>query len=57
MQNIMSWIKSRIVEPTTWIAVGVGAVVLSMFIPAIALVLWIIALGTVAAGMIMKEKG
>ena len=57
MQNIMSWVKSRIVAPTTWIAVGVGAVVLSMFIPAIALVLWIIALGTVAAGMVMKEKG
>ena len=25
----MNWIKSRIVEPTTWLAVGVGAILLS----------------------------
>tara|TARA_R100000995_G_scaffold73232_1_gene42023 strand:- start:264 stop:434 length:171 start_codon:yes stop_codon:yes gene_type:complete len=55
--NIMSWVKSRIVEPTTWLAIGVGAVVLSMLIPAIALALWIIALCTVGAGIFMKEKG
>ena len=55
--DIMNWIKSRIVEPTTWLAVGVGAVVLSMMIPAIAIVLWIIAIATVGAGIFMKEKG
>jgi len=55
--NIISWVKSRIVEPTTWLAVGIGAVVLSMLIPAIALALWIIALCTVGAGIFMKEKG
>ena len=57
IMNIMSWIKSRIVEPTTWLAVGVGAVVLSMMIPAIAIALWIIAICTVGAGIFMKEKG
>ena len=57
IMNIMSWIKSRIVEPTTWLAVGVGAVVLSMMIPAIAIVLWIIAIATVGAGIFMREKG
>ena len=57
IMNIMNWIKSRIVEPTTWLAVGVGAVVLSMMIPAIAIALWIIAIGTVGAGIFMKEKG
>tara|TARA_Y100001963_G_scaffold146159_1_gene220705 strand:- start:276 stop:497 length:222 start_codon:yes stop_codon:yes gene_type:complete len=57
IMNIMNWIKSRIVEPTTWLAVGVGAVVLSMMIPAIAIVLWIIAIATVGAGIFMKEKG
>ena len=57
IMDIMSWIKSRIVEPTTWLAVGVGAVVLSMMIPAIAIVLWIIAIATVGAGIFMKEKG
>jgi len=57
IMNIMSWIKSRIVEPTTWLAVGVGAVVLSMMIPAIAIALWIIAIATVGAGIFMKEKG
>ncbi len=57
IMDIMNWIKSRIVEPTTWLAVGVGAVVLSMMIPAIAIVLWIIAIATVGAGIFMKEKG
>ena len=57
IMNIINWIKSRIVEPTTWLAVGVGAVVLSMMIPAIAIVLWIIAIATVGAGIFMKEKG
>ena len=57
IMNIMNWIKSRIVEPTTWLAVGVGAVVLSMMIPAIAIALWIIAIATVGAGIFMKEKG
>ena len=57
IMNIMSWVKSRIVEPTTWLAIGIGAVVLSMLIPAIALALWIIALCTVGAGIFMKEKG
>ena len=57
IMDIMNWIKSRIVEPTTWLAVGVGAVVLSMMIPAIAIALWIIAIATVGAGIFMKEKG
>ena len=57
IMDIMNWIKSRIVEPTTWLAVGVGAVVLSMMIPAIAIVLWIIAIATVGAGIFMREKG
>ena len=57
IMDIMNWIKSRIVEPTTWLAVGVGAVVLSMMIPAIAIVLWIIAIANVGAGIFMKEKG
>ena len=57
IMDIMNWINSRIVEPTTWLAVGVGAVVLSMMIPAIAIVLWIIAIATVGAGIFMKEKG
>ena len=57
IMDIMNWIKSRSVEPTTWLAVGVGAVVLSMMIPAIAIVLWIIAIATVGAGIFMKEKG
>ena len=56
IMDIMNWIKSRIVGPTTWLAVGVGAVVLSMMIPAIAIVLWIIAIATVGAGIFMKEK-
>ena len=57
IMDIMNWIKSRIVEPTTWLAVGVGAVVLSMMIPAIAIALWIIAIATVGAGIFMREKG
>jgi hypothetical protein len=54
---MMKWIKDRIVEPTSWLAVGIGAIVLSMLIPKLALTLMIIAAVTVAAGVIMKEKG
>ena len=53
----MKWIKDRIVEPTSWLAVGIGAIVLSMLIPQFAIVFMIIAAVTVAAGVIMKEKG
>ncbi len=53
----MEWIKSRLVEPTTWIAVGVGAILLSIVIPKAASVFLIAAAVTVAAGIFMKEKG
>jgi hypothetical protein len=57
MENAMDWIKSRIVEPTTWISVGVGAILLSMVVPRGAPIFLLIAAVTVAAGMFMKEKG
>ena len=57
MDNVMTWIKSRIIEPTTWVAVGLGAVVLSAIIPALALAMWCIAAVTIVAGIFMKEKG
>jgi len=53
----MDWIKSRIVEPTTWISVGVGAILLSIVVPTGAPIFLLIAAVTVAAGMFMKEKG
>ena len=53
----MDWIKDRIVEPTSWVPVGVGAVVLSMVLPAVAPVFLIIAAVTVGLGIFMKEKG
>jgi len=53
----MNWIKSRIVEPTSWLAVGVGAIVISSVVPSIAVWLMIAAAVTVAAGIILKEKG
>ena len=55
--NSISWIKQRIVEPTTWLAVGLGTVVLSIMIPVIAMWFWCIAAITVVAGIFMKEKG
>jgi|TARA_R100000458_G_scaffold2031_1_gene1720 hypothetical protein len=57
MNNVMTWIKSRIIEPTTWVAVGLGAVVLSAIIPALALAMWCVAAVTIVAGIFMKEKG
>ncbi len=57
MDNILDWVKSRIVEPTSWIAVGVGAVVLSIVIPSAATVFLIITAITVGLGIFMKEKG
>lgn len=53
----MNWIKSRIVEPTTWLAVGVGAILLSTVVPVAAAWLMIAAAITVAAGVVLKEKG
>lgn len=54
---VMDWIKSRIVEPTTWISVGVGAILLSIIIPNGADIFMIAAAATVGAGIFMKEKG
>ena len=53
----MNWIKSRLNEPTTWLAVGIGAVVLSIIIPQASLTFLVIAAVTVGAGVFMKEKG
>ena len=53
----MDWIKSRIVDPTTWCAVGIGAILLSIIIPQGGLYFMILAAATVAAGIFMKEKG
>ena len=57
MNNVMTWIKSRIIEPTTWVAVGLRAVVISMILPATAFAMWCLAAVTIAAGVFMKEKG
>ena len=51
------WIMDRIIEPTSWLAVGVGAVVLSMLLPKLSAIFMIVAAVTVAAGIILKEKG
>ena len=53
--TIMDWVRNRIVEPTSWIAIGVGAIILSMLIPSWAMWFWCIAGATVVAGVIMKE--
>ena len=53
----MKWITERIAEPTTWVAVGVGAIAVSMVVPAAASYLIVVAAVTVAAGIILKEKG
>jgi hypothetical protein len=53
----MEWIKSRLVEPTTWISIGVGAVLLSIVMPKAASMFLVAAAVTVAAGIFMKEKG
>ena len=51
--KIMNWVKSRIVEPTSWLAVGVGAIILSMIMPSAAVVFLIIAAATVGLGIFM----
>lgn len=54
--SIMDWVMKRIVEPTSWIAVGVGAIILSMIMPSWAMWFLCIAGATVVAGVVMKEK-
>ena len=56
MMMIMEWVKKRVVEPTSWISVGAGAIILSMMIPSWAIVLWCVAGATVVAGIVMKER-
>ena len=53
---VMDWVKKRIIEPTSWISIGVGAIILSMLMPSMGIWLWCIAGATVVAGVIMKEK-
>tara|TARA_R110000824_G_C15214462_1_gene676985 strand:- start:2415 stop:2582 length:168 start_codon:yes stop_codon:yes gene_type:complete len=53
----MDWLLDRIVEPTTWCSVGIGAILLSIVIPQGSLYFMILAAATVAAGIFMKEKG
>ena len=55
--KIMNWVRSRIVEPTSWIAVGVGAIIISIVVPSAAVYLLIAAAVTVALGIFMKERG
>ncbi len=54
--SIMDWVMKRIVEPSSWIAVGVGAIILSMIMPSWAMWFLCIAGATTVAGVIMKEK-
>ena len=54
--TIMDWVRNRIVEPTSWIAIGVGSIILSMIMPSWAMGFLCIAGATVVAGVIMKEK-
>ena len=54
---VIDWVKGRIIEPTSWIAVGVGALILSMYIPAGGLYFLGAAAVTVVAGIFMKEQG
>ena len=57
MNMVVDWVVSRIVEPTSWIAVGVGAIVLSILVPVGAPYFLGIAGITAVAGMLMKEQG
>ena len=54
---VIEWVKSRLVEPTTWLAVGVAAILLSTLIPAGTDYFMGLASVTVVAGVVMKERG
>ena len=61
MMMIMEWVKKRVVEPTSWLAIGVGAVILSMMMPTWAIWFWCVALRffllfTVICGSILQES-
>jgi hypothetical protein len=53
----MEWVRNRIVEPTSWLAVGVGALVFSVAIPEGAFYFLLAAAVTAAAGILMRERG
>tara|TARA_R100000687_G_C6416793_1_gene149028 strand:+ start:501 stop:677 length:177 start_codon:yes stop_codon:yes gene_type:complete len=54
---VIEWVKSRLIEPTTWLAVGVAAILLSTFIPAGSDYFMGLAAVTVVAGVVMRERG
>ena len=54
--EMMEWVRKRVVEPSTWAAMGVGAIVMSMMLPAWAMWFWCVAAVTVVAGIVMKER-
>jgi|TARA_R110002020_G_scaffold390400_1_gene600879 hypothetical protein len=54
---VFNWLKSRIIEPTSWIAIGLGAVIASIAVPSVAIYLLSASAVTVAFGIFMKEKG
>ena len=56
MKLVIDWVKNRVVEPTSWIAVGVGALILSVCIPAGGPYFLGAAAVTVVAGIFMKEQ-
>jgi hypothetical protein len=56
MKLVIDWVRNRIVEPTSWIAVGVGALILSVCIPAGGSYFLGAAAVTVVAGIFMKEQ-
>ena len=52
----MDWIRSRITEPTTWLAGGVGALVLSVAVPQGAFYFLVGAAVTAVVGAVLREK-
>ena len=54
---VIEWVKSRLIAPTTWLAVGVAAILLSTFIPAGSDYIMGLAAVTVVAGVVMRERG
>ena len=54
--EMMEWVRKRVVEPSTWAATGVGAIIMSMMLPSWAMWFWCVAAVTVVAGIVMKEK-
>ena len=53
---VLTWLKERFMEPSTWLGIGIGLMSVSFMFPTWIGALMIAAILTVIVGVVLKEK-